>query len=631
MQRGIGSEPFEVFGFARGAVFRDPVFTAREFFKAQHIEHAVTDIDGAKEMRMFGDAGAGEQAAIRIAHDAEMGAAGIVMIDQPMGGVGEIVKHVLLVLQHARLMPGLAIDAAAAQIGHGIDPAEAQPGCDAGAEIGRDGDIEPAIAIEDGWVFAVKGNSLPRDDEHRHAHTAGGLIENLLDAVVIWVERHGGSEKHGFLARSDVIADDFAGAKERGEAEIDVFFGIAGGNTADRAGLVRQLDRADQAAAGGVEIEPGFIDHHAMHENFAIGHVGGIEERVFLFGHHDAPIGGGGMVNIDGGDAAKRGFEIGLDEHRIALGADRDVGGVILGEKRADFGVELGVIGVAQARDIKLVAGGVEGQRDEQITAILRNIAIDDPFAEVRPAIDERILRLMLIDPVVVERLVFQALGDRLAFGGLGVARVEKALAVMGPADVGEFYPAHRMGQGFVGRDIEHIDCLPVRAALGQGVRHVFAVWRGGIGGERGATMVRKAVRVEQDMWRAGRATLHIEHGLVLDAGIAAIKQQAAALERGGLFGVVPEFGELCIERGAEFQAGEIMGGELILCGNPGGEAWIGEVFHPLIGRGNFGAEIIIHNIVAMGRRIGECCGLGAISDPDAAEQKRNASGATQV
>ena len=70
-------------------------------------------------------------------------------------GGDEIVEHVLLPELRAGLVPVLAVFAAAAQVGHGVDAAHLEPRLDGRAERGRRRDIEAAVAVQQHGLVAV--------------------------------------------------------------------------------------------------------------------------------------------------------------------------------------------------------------------------------------------------------------------------------------------------------------------------------------------------------------------------------------------------------------------------------------------------------------------------------------------
>ena len=88
-------------------------------FDAQHIVDADMRNHRAEEVGMLGQFGAHQQATVAAAFDRKFRSVGIFVIDQIMRAGGEVVEHVLFFRQHAGLVPGFAIFAAAAQIGNG--------------------------------------------------------------------------------------------------------------------------------------------------------------------------------------------------------------------------------------------------------------------------------------------------------------------------------------------------------------------------------------------------------------------------------------------------------------------------------------------------------------------------------
>ena len=68
--------------------------------------------------------------------------------DEPLGGRNEIIKDVLLLELRARLVPGLAVLAAAAEVRLGIDAAHLHPCQPAHRKHRQERDIETAIAVK---------------------------------------------------------------------------------------------------------------------------------------------------------------------------------------------------------------------------------------------------------------------------------------------------------------------------------------------------------------------------------------------------------------------------------------------------------------------------------------------------
>ena len=110
-----------------GAVLRHPEARHEEFLVAQHVEQRIAANDGAEQFRTLGKRGADQQSAVGAAADRQVCWVGVLMRDQPIGGGEEVVKDVLLVLEHARLVPLLAKFTTATQIRHCINAAHLCP------------------------------------------------------------------------------------------------------------------------------------------------------------------------------------------------------------------------------------------------------------------------------------------------------------------------------------------------------------------------------------------------------------------------------------------------------------------------------------------------------------------------
>src|SRR3546814_18174058 len=80
----------------------------------------------------------------------------------------EVVEAVLLVGEAAAVVPFLAVFAAAADVRDREHPALFDPRQPRGRESGGDGDVEPAIAVEDRRL-RPGGQILAADHDHWHA------------------------------------------------------------------------------------------------------------------------------------------------------------------------------------------------------------------------------------------------------------------------------------------------------------------------------------------------------------------------------------------------------------------------------------------------------------------------------
>jgi hypothetical protein len=123
----IGVERLEVVRIFHGAELRHVERAVRIELDAHHVVDADGGDDGMRELGMLRDHRAHQKAAVRTAHQRELVVRGITTLDEIAPGRCEIVEDVLLLREHAFLMPALAIFGAAADVGDHIDAAGVQP------------------------------------------------------------------------------------------------------------------------------------------------------------------------------------------------------------------------------------------------------------------------------------------------------------------------------------------------------------------------------------------------------------------------------------------------------------------------------------------------------------------------
>ena len=116
----------------------------------------------------LGHRAADQDAAGAAAQDAELGRRGVALRDQVLGAGDEVLPGVRLGRLEAGLVPVLAVDAAAARIGHREHAAGVEPGEPAGAEERLLGDAVARVAVQQRRVAAVERDALLVDDRHRH-------------------------------------------------------------------------------------------------------------------------------------------------------------------------------------------------------------------------------------------------------------------------------------------------------------------------------------------------------------------------------------------------------------------------------------------------------------------------------
>src|SRR6185312_15878995 len=93
-------------------------------------------------------------------------------------------------LQHAGPVPVLAMLAAAAQVGQGVEAAGLEPWQHAAVELRRRGDAETTIAVKKRGIAAVPLQTFLMDQEHADSGAVLRWILDLLDLDGCGIERH---------------------------------------------------------------------------------------------------------------------------------------------------------------------------------------------------------------------------------------------------------------------------------------------------------------------------------------------------------------------------------------------------------------------------------------------------------
>jgi len=121
--RGVGAQKLELRGIVRRSIFGNPQLGYLEVLVAQHVEqwnlahHCAEQIWPLRECRTH------QQAAVAAALDRQMLSVSIFFCDQVFRSGKEIVKNILLLLQHAIAMPVFAKLIAAAKLHVNINAA----------------------------------------------------------------------------------------------------------------------------------------------------------------------------------------------------------------------------------------------------------------------------------------------------------------------------------------------------------------------------------------------------------------------------------------------------------------------------------------------------------------------------
>ena len=116
-------------------------------------------------------------------------------------------KTFCLLLQAPGVVPRLAVLAAAAQVGHGVDAAHLQPRRHRRREAGRERDVEAAVAVEVASGSARRRQALPVGEEHRDLRAVLRRVEDLHGLVLRGVEVHLRLLEDRARARREVVPD----------------------------------------------------------------------------------------------------------------------------------------------------------------------------------------------------------------------------------------------------------------------------------------------------------------------------------------------------------------------------------------------------------------------------------------
>ena len=99
--------------------------------------------------------------------------------NQPLCGGDKVIKYILLLQLHPRLVPRFAVFAAAPQIGRSIDKPLLQQGQAQRIKFGRNGDVEAAISVEQRGIVSIELQSALENQKHRHPGAVFAGVEHL--------------------------------------------------------------------------------------------------------------------------------------------------------------------------------------------------------------------------------------------------------------------------------------------------------------------------------------------------------------------------------------------------------------------------------------------------------------------
>ena len=122
------------------------------------------------------------------------------LVVEPFGRRDEVVEHVLLAAEHARLVPGFAVLATPAKICDGVDAALFEQDEVCRIERRRQVDVEAAIPGQQNRTVPVPRQILPVHEEHRDVGAVLRRVPDLRRLVL------GGIRVHAALSKRSRVA-----------------------------------------------------------------------------------------------------------------------------------------------------------------------------------------------------------------------------------------------------------------------------------------------------------------------------------------------------------------------------------------------------------------------------------------
>ena len=600
VKRRIGVQGLELFGVLRGAVVRRPGPPDRELVESQHVHHPDGRQAGCEQVGPLRHARPDQQPAVAAAVDGKFFLGGVLLVDQPLRRSDEVIKDILLVQLLAGIMPFLAVLPTAAKVSHGVDAAHLHPHDVLGAEPGRNGNVEPSVAVQQRGVTPVQGDTLLVRDEHRHLGAVLAPVEHLPGDEVGGVEIDFRPAKNRALARLDVVTKDHS---RNGETGIGVeSLGIVG-LSSEPAGRTHagKLNRSHESATRVKHLDPrnGVLE---VRRNEPAADKAYRSERVRTLGYDFFPVIPFGPGDVDRDHAVARGVQIGAKPEDRAVMSDEAIGGFKLSNQFDDLGAFVLQILVKH----QLLASGSLPDGDDQVPTVVGHRAVKPPFFFVGAVANEHVVRLRGAQAVVKKLLIIVQSLKRGVFVRLIVPAVEEALAVFGPGRAGKLDPLEVIVEIRAGGDVAHLPFLPVAAGGRQPVGEQLAVVGGLPAAKRNRPIFRQLVRVEKYGGSAVQGRHGVQHVLVLQAVILLEEVSAPLLVVQRVFLIVPDFGQTLLDGGALGDLFQVTEGKPVLGFDPFPRLRRVRILKPAVGIGHFGFVIKVNLIPLAGFGVGQ-------------------------
>ena len=155
---------------------------------AQHVHHANRRQGNGEQLRTLLHHRTDKQAAVGSTHDAERGRRGVLLAHEIFGRCDEVVEHVLLAIEHAGLVPRLAVLASAAHVRGRPDAPALEPRRHIGPECRQRRNVEAAVPVEHRRVGAVADQIFLVGHEHRHSRAVLRVEEDTLGRIELRIE-----------------------------------------------------------------------------------------------------------------------------------------------------------------------------------------------------------------------------------------------------------------------------------------------------------------------------------------------------------------------------------------------------------------------------------------------------------
>ncbi len=455
-------------GRVTAAIFDGPCVADGEFVVAQHVHDADTWVGDFKKVGTLAHDRADEQSAIGAAHDTQLLGACVFVGDQVFGGADEVVKYILLLQEHATLVPGFAVFAATTQVRYRIDAAIFKQYNVGGAERRQNVDVKSAVGIEQRRIVAVHFQALFVDDEHRHLGAVLAIVEDLIGLILRGIKIDFRLPVLFGFVGFDVVFEDRRGIG-KGSKGVECRFIIL-----FTLNIARSADAGQRHFAKGLAIDRINVDFAACILQVACKNFPADKRNTghdfFLFRNNDRPVFLCRLIDVDFDQALLGGAFVGHHKQLVANVVNHIVTVVKCRDDVNEFGSWLGQIFDFQC----IVIGGTFAQKQQKEAFILGSPSINTTFRMGWILINQLILALICAELVEIDLLIFVFRGKLFVGFGFGKSAVKKAIPLPGCAL--EFDPFQVIGDFFAFVHVHDKKFVPVRAAFRYAINGTLAI-----------------------------------------------------------------------------------------------------------------------------------------------------------